>query len=1389
LAALEFRSFIPITHISPLQKLCSYRLLVLFLGCLAGSSLPKLIGQELGDAYRFELITQDIRSNFGEVTQIYQDTVGVIWMGIPGKGLAYYDGRNISHYQLEEERTFSLYRPVFHAFNDRLLLNGRDRVYFFDPIQQEIQDSLVLSNDLQQYGQLLQLIPDDASSESVIWGVLSRQDAPTEFQLIKSVQGGPFIKVNIRLEVPSGPLVVIPYRGGLLYKGTRGFSELGPNGAQKDFHPFPSTIDLESITPKNCKLDEQGRLWFGSFRLTFGSLSGKEYGIYLYDLTARDLKLIKKTVPIISIISFWEDKLLVMNREEMSFYKWDEETLLFHGVLALNVKYDLSQISLGSQLTFMLKDRYSDFFWVGGTNGLGKVTPTLAKMENFKGAGLRSIVKDSAENVVVSGIQENRSENDRQLTTFQRIRRNKNIVGPGMFIKEKGKKEAYFIPYPASLDPYSLSYRDGYFYAGQIRFRFGVPGYELIAPEVSRIFGLETSKDYTTPILHMWDESGLLWMTQWYGSKVLVVDTDQKRIVKELEIPALRDEPVEMNMFYQRPSDGTVWLGTEGKGIYVFHPDGYLLEHLSSAPESRIQLPGNLFSAFYEDHKGNLWLGGNEGLACVEAGTDSIQLYKLVPDDPYFNMVYAILPQDNDQYFWLSTNRGLYRFEPQSGAVMSLPLHSGLQNVEFNRTSFLKDKEGKMYFGGTGVFIFHPDEINEYYASLPPQYTKVLVNALKVYNGDLEREVVQEKGLQTIQEIRLEPGDRYFELAFSSADLRAPESTLYTFKLEGYDKDWQPVSKESYRVRYENLPKGTYTLRMRGGLLPEHLPQSEKTIQVVVVPPWYQTTWAFLLFLGVLAGLGYGFYQFTLNRRLQREESKRLREVNQLKTRLYTNITHEFRTPLTVILGMAAQVKENTKARNLILRNGQNLLQLVNQILDLAKAESGQLQINWIQADAVAYIKYLSESFLSLAESKQVQLTSYAEIDTLQMDFDPEKVQHIVSNLLSNAIKFTPAHGKVVLHINAKQEAGQEWLVVKVADTGRGIPEEKQDQIFDRFFQVDDSSTRSGEGTGIGLALTKELVELLGGHINLQSQIGQGSTFSVVLPVRREAPISEVVPPKQGLTIDTTPEDAGAISENTDQVDLPLLLVIEDNQDVRTYIESILRDRYQVVMAENGRIGLEKAQELIPDIIISDVMMPEMDGMEVAQRLRDDERTSHIPIIMLTAKATQTDKNEGLRKGVDAFLTKPFDHQELQIRLQKLIELRKQLQQRYAGLQAPPPEATAEAEAPLQKEDAFITKLREVVENHLHEAEFGVNDLAKAVFLSHTQTYRKLKALTGLTPSQFIRGVRLQKARQLILETDLNISEIAYDVGFNDPNYFTRMFRETYGEQPSNLRE
>ncbi|KAA3636244.1 MAG: response regulator, partial [Bacteroidetes bacterium] len=519
---------------------------------------------------------------------------------------------------------------------------------------------------------------------------------------------------------------------------------------------------------------------------------------------------------------------------------------------------------------------------------------------------------------------------------------------------------------------------------------------------------------------------------------------------------------------------------------------------------------------------------------------------------------------------------------------------------------------------------------------------------------------------------------------------------------------------------------------------------------------------AILHLLTFSLGMGYRQRQKDL-------ETQRTVELDKLKTRLYTNITHEFRTPLTVIMGMADRVKNHPEERRLIRRNSKNLLNLINQMLDLAKLESGNLQVNYVQGDIVPYLQYLGESFQSMADDKGINLTFYPETDALEMDFDEVKVQHIVYNLLSNAIKFTEKGGKVVFHITQTVLDGTPLLKFKVKDTGIGISTEELPFIFDRFHQVDASSTRKGEGTGIGLALTKELVELLNGKIEVQSTPGKGTEFTILLPVTQKAPKLE----QQAIIEEPVPEESielgrQQILENPDE--LPVLLIIEDNKDVARYIESILSREYKIVMAFDGQQGIDKAIETVPDIIISDVMMPEKNGYEVCDTLKGDERTSHIPIILLTAKAAQEDKIEGLKYGADAFLVKPFDKEELIVRLEKLVETRKALQERFATFPSHAKEIVAET----NQENIFLEKLRSVVQENMDDTEFGVPQMAAKLLMSQMQVYRKLKALTNNTPSQFIRSIRLQKAKELLKTTDLNISEIAYDVGFADPNYFSR---------------
>lgn len=531
-------------------------------------------------------------------------------------------------------------------------------------------------------------------------------------------------------------------------------------------------------------------------------------------------------------------------------------------------------------------------------------------------------------------------------------------------------------------------------------------------------------------------------------------------------------------------------------------------------------------------------------------------------------------------------------------------------------------------------------------------------------------------------------------------------------------------------------------------------------------------------------GMGY-------RRRQKDQESQRSKEIDNLKTRLYTNITHEFRTPLTVIIGMNEQIQGNEKAKDLIERNSQNLLRLINQMLDLSKLESGNLKLEMAQGDIVKYLDYLTESFYSLAAERDIQLTFYSEMDTLLMDFDEKKIQHIVYNLLSNAIKFTPKEGKVILHLSEKEQEGEACLQLKIKDTGIGISPRQLPRIFDRFYQVDNSHTRKGEGTGIGLSLTKELVAVMDGTIAVSSQQGKGTEFVILLPIKKESGISQSLDYQDVHLSSLSSFSTEQISASDQPSNLSQLLLIEDNPDVATYIQSLLEDSFEVLTAVNGQDGIERAIESIPDIIISDVMMPLKDGYQVTQTLKYDERTSHIPIILLTAKAAEKDRLDGLRYGADAYLTKPFNKEELFIRLEKLVESRKSIQ-RYFAQAITQPDALGETSpesSMTPSQEAFIAKLKAAVIDRLDDSEFTVPDLIEAGGMSHTQIYRKLKAISDQTPSQFIRSVRLAEGLKMLNSTDLNISEVAYSVGFSDPNYFSRTFQQMYGKSPREMRK
>ena len=616
------------------------------------------------------------------------------------------------------------------------------------------------------------------------------------------------------------------------------------------------------------------------------------------------------------------------------------------------------------------------------------------------------------------------------------------------------------------------------------------------------------------------------------------------------------------------------------------------------------------------------------------------------------------------------------------------------------------------------------------------------------------------------------------------------------------------------------MPPGAYTFRVQGsnsqGIWSEQIAE----LQITILPPWWKSWWAYLIYFGILAAGFWAYFRISVNRaklqqqlEFEKRESDRVKDLDALKTQLFMNMTHEFRTPLTIIIGMAKQVQENPKeyfnsGMKMISRNGQHLLNLVNKMLDLSKLESGKMTLNIAQGDIVSFQRTIVESFRSYAANKEIQLHFLPEMDELMMDFDKEKLQQVVSNLISNAFKFTPDNGHIYFAI---KKSGQQ-LSIHIKDTGRGIPAADQANVFDRFYQVDNSTTRQFDGTGIGLALCKELVHLMKGKINVQSPptgANLGTEFIVTLPISQEAVLEELPVPLIPVAQKINKPIASPVIEKIKSAPLkednvkhayqnkltaledevPLILLVEDNPDVVAYVASCLSD-YRLAIAENGEEGFDIATDIIPDLIISDVMMPIMDGFVMCKKIKTDERTNHIPVIMLTARADMDSKIEGLELGANAYLPKPYEKQELLLSIKNLFDLRNTIRKRYqakVGI-SDDLELTKDQDVDAVIEDEFVTKVRVLIERHIDDFDLTVEHLADAVHLSPSQLRRKLDALIGYSPKRFIRFLRLKRAKTLLIDKNRSVISVSYDCGFSDASYFTRVFKKEFGMTPVEWR-
>ncbi len=861
--------------------------------------------------------------------------------------------------------------------------------------------------------------------------------------------------------------------------------------------------------------------------------------------------------------------------------------------------------------------------------------------------------------------------------------------------------------------------------------------------------------------------AGNLWLTTLHNG-VIKINAERTQASQYLRSELYPEAPaagLRMTGIVVAP-DSTVWVGTSDGLLVIDAPHN----HFQWIRADTRGILNDWVRDITLDSLGHIWIGTNTGVQAIDHCTRypvlTLQREQGLPRSNVHQLA-------TDRYgrVWMGTYEGLAYYDWDSGQLKTINRSNGLRYPTDTRVIAC----GPYILSGTSdkKNLLHIDSLER-----PLSLREVRLQQF-IVNGHPEQ---LSPSIDFRKAVTLSHDENFLEIHFATPTYFQPKRLQYRYQLKGLDTRWRYTDGRSPRAIYTGLPPGQYTFKVQARAPEAPWPEKHRSLSMVITPPWWASGWAYAAYLLLLCGLLYAFYRQQLNRQMARQRLLQEQEIEALRSRLYANMTHEFRTPLTVIAGMAEHIREQPEqwlrsGVDTIQRNTQRLLRLVNQLLDLSRLDSNKLPVNLIQGDVASFLRYLTEAYDSYAKTREIHLSYQASPEQLSMDYDPKKLEAIYTNLLSNALKFTPAEGQVDITVQQVERQQQPYCQIRITDTGPGISAAQQDFIFNRFYQADDSSTRPVEGSGIGLALTKEFVHLLGGAITVESQQEQGASFQVLLPIHRNAHQQEATHKASPVS---PPAYAPKAKSNTAE-QTPLLLLVEDNPDVSTYLHACLQSGYRLAFAKNGQEGIDQALSLVPDIIISDVMMPLKNGFELCETLKSDTRTSHIPIVLLTARADEASRHTGLRTGADAYLTKPFNRQELYIRLQKMVELRQRLKAKYSTASMQPDTSRP----PEDPELHFLQKLQSIILEHLSEPGFRVEPhLCRAIAMSRPQLYRKLKALTGLSPSAFMRMLRMKEARRLLLSRQYTVQQVADKTGFQDASYFSKAYQREMGEPP-----
>ncbi len=907
------------------------------------------------------------------------------------------------------------------------------------------------------------------------------------------------------------------------------------------------------------------------------------------------------------------------------------------------------------------------------------------------------------------------------------------------------------------------------------------------------------------------DSSHRLWIGTFEGG-LQIFDRSKKIFYRPFKQSDIRSRLVSC-IFEDR--QGNIWVGGV-LGVDVILKNNGRVIHYIHNEKHPVGLADNTINSINQDSRGLIWIATAGGLSILNPETDTFTTLTKTNGLPA-NVISGTV-EDNEGAMWLSTSNGISRITLMPAAtgyhfkIENFDESDGLQGREFNVNAVLKTRKGELIFGGgDGFNIFNPAEIEPVTNKLQLAFTDFqLFNKSVSANEDINGHVVLSKAISVTHDITLRHSENIFSIEFATLDFFNPSKVKYQYMLEGFDKGWVNADSRTRKASYTNLDEGDYIFKVRGSnsegvWKPDHI-----SLRIKILPPFWKSTLAYILYLTLFVvvllfirhrGIQKIKRRFAAEKEKQearllieqeRQELRRMQELDQLKTKFLTNVSHEFRTPLSLIMAPVDKMftradQEQSQQLNMIRKNAGRLLHLVNQLLDFRKMEVQELKLHPRSGDIVKFIKEISQSFTDIAEGKEISFVFDTTVDSLFTTFDHDKIERILFNLISNAFKFTPSGGQVSVLLNIyKAAVGSDTaLEIKVIDTGIGIPHEKHSKIFERFFQHDIPDSMINQGSGIGLAITREFVKMHGGEILVESEPDHGSCFIIRLPlVICAAP--ELDMPAGDEVDNENPDEISQDETKTlaweQQVNKkPVVLLVEDNDDFRFYLKDNLKDIFFLIEASNGREGWQKALSLHPDIIVSDISMPEMTGIELCKKLKNDKRTSHIPVVLLTALTGEEEQIKGLEIGANEYVTKPFNFEILLSKIKNILTLRETYKRTFkkqidVQLQ----------EMLIENEDEKLLKnIVDYIEMNISNDSLSVEELSRKMSMSRGSLYNKVLMLTGKSPLEFIRSVRLKKAVYLLENSQMTISQICYEVGFNTPKYFAKLFKDEYNMLPS----